>query len=165
MKHYCNKCRNRVFKDDLDDKGFCTDCSDDLQWKVRKSIVTRKEVKNRDEYFGILDYLSDEDDKTYDILFLPLIVAIFSPIILYFSTDKFTELSFFGAILFSILASCFFGFCAWFIYALWHGGIKKLWGKFANNFESALTIKILTFLITFLIILIISCVIYFKYND
>lgn len=159
MKHYCNKCGNRVFKDDLDDKGFCRDCTEDLNRRIK--IVTHEDVKKRNEYFGILDYLSDEEDKTYDIFFLPIIVAIFSPIILLLATDKFTELSFWGAVLFSILTGCFFGFCIWLIYALWHGAIKKLWGKIANNFESALTIKILTFITSVLIIVVISCFMYF----
>ena len=162
MKHYCNKCGNRVFEEDLDDKGFCRDCTEDLSRRIK--FVTREDVKKRDEYYGILNYLLDKEDKTYDILFLPIIVSIFSPIILLLATDKFTELSFLGAVLLSILTGCFFGFCIWLIYALWHSGIKKLWGKVANNFENALTIKILTFITAVLVIAIISCFMYFKSN-
>ena len=163
MKHFCVKCGNRFFKSDLDANGFCRDCTEDLNHKIK--VISYEEDKKQSDYINISDYLSDEKDTSYDLCILPLVVAIVSPIILFFTTDKFTELSFLGAILLSILASCYFAFCSLLVCGFGIYIMKKLLSTIAENVESALTVKLLAFLITFLLVLIVSCIIYFNVNS
>lgn len=151
----CKKCGRRTTKN-LDDNGHCVDCSDDLNFIARSSIITYKEYKrNRppEEFLESNDFKYGKTDPFFTGFSTMILYLVYAFIC---AKEDYGELVFAGALMRPFIEALIIGILVMLSHATIGIATKKIWIIMAKKFRTIHYLKLFSVLSYFVIPLILA---------
>ena len=145
----CKKCGNKYHKKYIDNNGLCKYCSEDLHFRAKTSIVSRKEwenIRKENEFWENIEY----NNHKYNFIPISICAMILATIYLFYWQPL--EKAVFIKSVFYIVLVCV---SSMILYGISTEIIKPIWLFFVNRIESLKRVKAFT-IISILIIAVIS---------
>ena len=160
MVKKCKKCNLKAHK--LDENGFCYDCSDNLVFKAKSSILSYKEVKqleSPEEYFESESFKAGATDPIFTGFGVTILYLFYCFVL---AKDKYSELDFFGAWLKPFFISLIIGLCVMLAHITIGEISKKLWLSMGKRFYTMRCFRIFSAIVYFVIPLLLCLLIAIK---
>lgn len=157
----CKKCGHRTAKN-LDANGYCVDCSDDLDFIARSSIITYKEAKrNRspEEFLESSDFKYGKIDPLFTGFSTMILYLVYAFIC---AKEDYGELVFAGALMKPFIEALIIGILVMLSYATIGIAAKKIWITVAKKFRTIHYLKLFSVFSYFVVPLILAFVIAVK---